>query len=384
LTEFAIADLNRIIERDATNTTYKYALLRATSHIAGTHTPMKKGDGKVWYPTGFLVEKWIEYYYPVIDSETFIPQKNAEKEHDETSKKLAFRPLLQKLTDLYRPHGGFKAFWRDYKRGTVSPEANQVCLDLAKSIWYTVTRYPMKHLGHSVTGEHYSYYGYTNRSRIPRGAGFSRETLLHGFGEFSLDASFYETLRAFGYYVSGEYSILNKWIEFTVKADPTGTVRPEYVYQVLSTGPEEERDVHDSQIFFRDLMKAQGGLECTWSGRRIISPEALAIDHAIPFSVWRNNDLWNLLPAHHGVNMRKRDRIPSEGLLEERRGRILGYWEALLEGFRYRFSREVEASLLDGVGSGWSLDAVFDCLVGKCRHLVEVRGLPAWGLGGEG
>ena len=79
--------------------------------------------------------------------------------------------------------------------------------------------------------------------------------------------------------------------------------------------------------------------------------------------------------------MQKRDMIPSEGLLEERRGRILGYWEALLEGFRYRFSREVEVSLLDGVCSGWSLDGVFDCLVGKCRHLVEVRGLSAWRLG---
>ena len=383
MSKFAVKDLNRILERDATDTTYKYALLRATCHTVGTHRPLKIENGMVWYPTGFLVEKWIEYYYPIIDSETFIPQKNAEKEHDKNSKKIAFRPLFKQLTEHYKPHGGFKAFWIDYKNGTINSEVNEICLNLAKSIWYTITRYPMKHLGYSVTGKHYSFYKYTNRSRIPRGTRFSQASLLYDFGKFSLDVSFYETLKNFGYYVSGEYSILNKWIAFTVKADPTGTVKPQYIFQVLSISPEQERDVLDSQMFFSDLMRAQGDLECTWSGRRINRSKLLAIDHVIPFSVWGNNDLWNLLPVHSKVNIMKRDMIPSSDLLEERRGRILSYWEALLEGFRYRFSREVEVSLLDASGPRCSLDLVFDGLVDKCRYLVDVRGLPAWRVIGD-
>ena len=381
LSKFTIMDLNRIIERDATNTSYKYALLRATSSIAVNHSPMIIDDCKVCYSTGFLVEKWIEYYYPVIDSETFIPQKNAEKEHDKTSRKIAFRGLFKQLTDFYRPYGGFKAFWNDYKRGTINPEVNVICLDLAKSIWYTITRYPMKHLGYSVTGKHYSFYGFTKRSRIPQTTSFSQETLLHHFGSFSLENSFHQILRTLGDYISGEYSILKKWIEFTVKADTTGAVKPQYIYQILNTSPEEERDVHDSQMFFKDLMSTQGSLECTWTGRRITSPEALAIDHAIPFSVWRNNDLWNLLPTHSRVNMHKRDMIPSDSLLEERRDLIISYWETLLEGFCYRFSREVKVSLMDGCDSSFSLDYVFNSLVDKCRHLIEVRGLPTWSYG---
>ena len=126
MTNFSVADLNRIIERDATDTTYKYALLRATSNIVGNHSPVKRDEDRVWFPTGFLVEKWIEYYYPLIDSALFIPQKNAEDENDKKSKKIAFRSLFKKLTDIYRPFGGFKAFWADYKKGNLQPTANGV------------------------------------------------------------------------------------------------------------------------------------------------------------------------------------------------------------------------------------------------------------------
>ena len=35
-------------------------------------------------------------------------------------------------------------------------------------------------------------------------------------------------------YVSGEYSILNKWIDFTVRADTSGAVNPQLVYQILN------------------------------------------------------------------------------------------------------------------------------------------------------
>jgi len=279
LTTFTVAHLNRIIERDATDTTYKYALLRATSNIVNNHPPTRREEGKVWYPTGFLVEKWVEYYYPIIEHQTFIPQKGGEKEHGKT-KRLAFRNLFKQLTIHYKPNGGFKAFWRDYKRGSLPPEANRIALSLAKKLWYTLTRYPMKHLGYSVTGKHYSYYSYTNRRRIPTDTSFNQETLLKSFGMFSLKASFYEALKTFGYYVSGEYSVLNKWIEFTVKADPTRRVTPQLVYKLLNTSPIEERDVHDPQQFFKDLMEARG----VWSARGQV--ESSGAQRRWPSTMW--------------------------------------------------------------------------------------------------
>ena len=173
---------------------------------------------------------------------------------------------------------------------------------------------------------------------------------------------------------------LNKWIEFTVRADAEKRLQPQQVYQVLTTSPLEERDVYESQAFFKSLLNSNGSLECIWSGKPILSPETLAIDHMIPFCVWKNNDLWNLLPSHSKVNLQKRDMIPSNNLLEDRRDKILGYWEALVDGFRYRFTKEVEVSLMDGHGSGWSLDRVFDSLADKCQYMIEVRGLPSWSL----
>ncbi|WP_418887615.1 HNH endonuclease domain-containing protein [Leeuwenhoekiella marinoflava] len=46
------------------------------------------------------------------------------------------------------------------------------------------------------------------------------------------------------------------------------------------------------------------------------------MDHVIPFSVWKNNDLWNLLPAAAHINARKRDKIPAPELIARQRGHI--------------------------------------------------------------
>ena len=113
-----LSQLNRILERDSTDTSYKYALMRAVSEICQDHNYYPQYEG-VWYQTGFIVEKWIEYYYPLIESETFIPQKNAEKPLKENGKNIAFRRVFKEITDYYKGRGGFKAFWVQYKSGKI-------------------------------------------------------------------------------------------------------------------------------------------------------------------------------------------------------------------------------------------------------------------------
>jgi hypothetical protein len=46
---------------------------------------------------------------------------------------------------------------------------------------------------------------------------------------------------------------------------------------------------------------------CVWSGRQL-GARNFVVDHANPFSLWGNNDLWNLLPADRTVNGRKSDK----------------------------------------------------------------------------
>ena len=76
-------ELNTILERDATDTTYKYALLRGLSEICQHYTHyMELDDERVWFPLGLLVEKWLLYYYPIFASTHFIPQKSSEQDLD--------------------------------------------------------------------------------------------------------------------------------------------------------------------------------------------------------------------------------------------------------------------------------------------------------------
>ena len=69
------------------------------------------------------------------------------------------------------------------------------------------------------------------------------------------------------------------------------------------------------------------------------------VDHAMPFSLWRNNDLWNLFPAAPGVNAEKSDKLPTYNLLNSRRDTIIPYWQGLHSALGERFAREAQTLL---------------------------------------
>jgi len=72
--------LNTIIEQDRAVTSFKYALLRGTIEICQQYSHLAEPEGdRVWYPLGLLIERWIVYYYPLFESESFVPQLNGEK-----------------------------------------------------------------------------------------------------------------------------------------------------------------------------------------------------------------------------------------------------------------------------------------------------------------
>jgi CRISPR/Cas system Type II protein with McrA/HNH and RuvC-like nuclease domain len=65
------------------------------------------------------------------------------------------------------------------------------------------------------------------------------------------------------------------------------------------------------------------------------------VDHVLPFSLWRNNDLWNLLPANPRVNRDKGNSLPTHSLLKRRRNTIIAYWDVLHQSNRLRFENEI-------------------------------------------
>ncbi|HOG14558.1 MAG TPA: hypothetical protein PLY39_05335 [Synergistales bacterium] len=66
-------------------------------------------------------------------------------------------------------------------------------------------------------------------------------------------------------------------------------------------------------------------------------------DHAIHFSLWRCNDLWNLFSVNKRINLQKSDKLPSRRLILDRKGSICGTWEHYHQEYPVRFGAETES-----------------------------------------
>jgi hypothetical protein len=95
----------------------------------------------------------------------------------------------------------------------------------------------------------------------------------------------------------------------------------------------------------------------------------------IPFPVWKNNNLWNLLPSSVSVNAKKLDRIPSPEFIKKRSDAIVTYWDSMYEVYPKRFSREINPALIGSPEKlpGWQAVAR-ERLGEKCEYLINVLG----------
>src|SRR5690606_38688084 len=116
-------------------------------------------------------------------------------------------------------------------------------------------------------------------------------------------------------------------------------------------------------------------VHCVWTGKTISNYD---INHLIPFSIWKNNDLWNLLPSDSKVNNQNRNKIPSPEIIERRKDLILEYWEIIHDSQMKRFEREIQVALLgDHSFSAWK-EVGISQLQNTCSYLIENRGYEEW------
>ena len=369
-----IRDINAIIEKDATDTTYKYALLRGLAEICQKYNHFKEEEkGRIFFPTGLLVEKWLFYYYPIIASNDFIPQKGGEKPLKFKKNNISFRKYFTKITHYYEDKGGFSVFYNNYKKANIPDEVQADLKVLARSILSTIKQYPMRHLGYSLNHTEYSII------KPEKGKPITKEItpryLIESCGRFSIDSELYEVFRLFGAYFSGRQSVVNKWAEFTANADKKKPLKIELAYKILNEIPSTEREVQEARHFYEALLIKRGSLECVWSGKSITKSDELEIDHVLPFSIWLNNDLWNLLPTHKSVNYKKLNRIPSEAILLRRKETIQNYWKILEAEYPERFKNEVLISLIGKVEND-----PFSKILEICQFLVNYQGYQEWNV----
>jgi hypothetical protein len=371
--------INTIIERDSKDTTYKYALLRAVVEISQEypHLRHEKGD-RVEFPLGLLVDKWLLYYYPLIASRDFLPQLHGEKP-DSFHKRITFRPYFKEVTDYYAGRGGFSVFYDNYVNGSIPSEISPLFRELLGKIKSTITSMPMKHFGRSKENRDYSIFQYNKDARrIPAEIPVSQESIVHTYGTFSFPKDLFIIFQYLGSFIAGDDSLVSQWAEFTSKASG-GSVAIAPVIEVLRTVPETCRAVDEARAIYLTLFQEYHSIECVWSGKSIDDFAQVHVDHMIPFSIWKNNNLWNLLPALESENVKKRNRIPSPALITGRANAIVAYWECLYSVNPNRFSREINLALTGSrdLSSDWQQIAI-ERLKEKCRYLIEVRGYDAW------
>ena len=364
------SNIARIVERDSKSTTYKFALLRGVIDIIQENSPYISQSGNyVFLPMGMLVYKWIIYYYPILESDKSIPQIGG-------ASNLAIKTDMDKLIEHYADKGRLSAFNKDIRGRGIDEAFIPAFLKLAKKIAEVIRMMPMKHIGYSINGEHYSVFAPDKAQRLNRQTEqVDLKFLIDSMGTFSIPIEYYEAFHLLGSFISGRDSIVFKWAEFSVNASGKSLPISDALSAIL-TDPVKQRDAVEASKFYKNILKNNGHLNCVWTGKSLI--EDCHIDHIIPYAAWNNNDLWNLLPANGKVNGKKRDKIPSPALIDRRKDDIILCWEGLYDQHPGRFSRELQVSLIGNDSfDGWQTKAIIQ-LQRSCAYLIDQRGFQAW------
>ncbi len=300
-----------ILNRDKKDATYKPALFRALAELATTsyHAAVWLPEGRVAIPLKLIADKWLGYFWPLFESETFIPQKRGEKPG--CLKPVAFRAELERLIKLYRDMGGLCGFTVAHRGNALSPKAAALYTTVRSRLCDTIRSGPVYFSGGGGSGT----FEYDKLSK-----------------SVVMDADLWRELSIMGSWIA-DATIL-RWAELTEEISQ-GDLRASQVIDQLLTVPIPEREVQAA----RSLYEGLDGKVCVWTDRGLA--DGFDVDHAIPFALWRNNDLWNLLPASPVVNNQKRDRLPSRSLVLKRKECIIYYWTLMRDRHPERFAFEV-------------------------------------------
>ncbi|MEI6150509.1 MAG: S24 family peptidase, partial [bacterium] len=125
----------------------------------------------------------------------------------------------------------------------------------------------------------------------------------------------------------------------------------------------------------RDVYQGLKEKHCVWTDKPIVHD--FAVDHVIPFVLWKNNDLWNLLPTLPAVNNEKRDRLPTQRALRFGKDRIVAYWNNVQQRHTQRFNREAEA-FCGGLDLGNWENRLFSGLAEAVEITAVQRGVGRW------
>lgn len=338
-----IDTIESILNRDKKTETYKLALFRALAEIAVTNYNLAKWQpcGKVKIPIKAVAEKWMEYFWPLVEA-------GIKQTRDKPS---AFEKTMKPLLEYYRGNkGGLTRFSIEYKAGKLPPDAFKFAGKSLKAISSTIWNQPVRHAG----GGNFSVFQYDKKDKtIIVGTDIWRELSLTG--SWITDAS------------------ILRWAELASRISKN-TIRPSEVIDCLLAVPVPEREVSLAKNLYDSISEKC----CVWTNETI--KNKYAIDHAIPFCLWKNNDLWNLFPVNQEVNGNKSDKLPTTELIRKRKNNFVFYWESSMNKYPDCFGYEVSKFIGQEVSklkNGWE-----NILFANFAEAIEItaiqRGVERW------
>ena len=347
-----------VLKNDRKVATYKLALVRAFCDIA------ERDENAVdWLPNGYvgmpvaaLAECWLAYYWPLVAAPVHIPQSTTD--HPDSARPISFRShislLNQQCCAYFDPNSeiAYTLFILAWKKGTLTNDiARQLKITLT-AIRTAIISGPVKY---SAQGE---MFWYDNQNK-----------------RVMLDVDLWREFCLSGHWIRD--SLILRWANlcehFAKKFDPSidrGVTLP---YLIKENLPEREQSIA------RRMYEEHDNLTCVWSDKSI-TLATMDVDHALPFSVWRNNDLWNLLPTANTVNNQKRDKIPTPELLRQRKDVIVDVWRFANRVEPKVFSFEVERTLGKFREASWE-EELFQYLSERAAAAIYRRGETAWEYG---
>lgn len=380
LSKKGIDQIESILSQDSKDSTYKFALLRSFSQIASS--PLNRfaefKNGYVFFPIGLIVEKWIESYWKLMDSDTFIPQRNAEETSD---KKLAFRKSLEDTIEVYTNKNvtnPYYTFFNDFQKGiSNTAEEFNIVRELVNSIINTVISGPVKYSGSSFDDQSFFIVGNGAKSFSKRNPSINPKSLIESCTTIGVKQSAYHELYRYGSWI--EDSITLRWAKFTEKlsSNSGSNISSGDIITLLSRDFIVQRDTQFARKIYDKYLKEHGELKSAWSSNKIHSYE---VDHVIPYSIYSNNDLWNLLPASKSENGSKSDMLVSTELINKQKNQIITYWEYMKENASDRFEHEVYSSFnLDPISETWK-DKLILGISEQLEITSSIRGLKRWSV----
>ncbi|MCX6867720.1 MAG: hypothetical protein NTV46_16175 [Verrucomicrobia bacterium] len=308
-------------------------------------------EGKVKIPVQSIADKWMLYYWPIFESEMFICQRTGEVRG--AANGVAIRRPLEALIEIFRAAGGMSGFHTALFSGKLTSDAEVLWQTARAKVQQTIWNMPVRHAG----GGDFDVFQYDRKDK-----------------SVCMDANLWRELCLTGSWIQ-DATVL-RWAELTEQLSK-GAVKASQVIDCLLAIPDPARNVNDARGYFSKLTERV----CVWSEKPLGS-DRFDVDHAMPFSLWRNNDLWNLFPTAPGINSEKSDKLPTYRLLNQRRDTIIGCWRGLEGALGERFRREAQTLLGRDPfePNNWE-GRLFSRFVEAFEITAAQRGAPRWETG---